>query len=683
MYIYRNQYRSYDEPSGAYDLFKKYDREYWRDSVWSSMTNGGRTSNYSHDVNLSYTLPINKIPLFDWFTSSVRYGGKYNWRRGPIYKGENSLGHNLSNSNTIQLTGQVNMGTLYNKVGYLKRIDAKYKGGNKKDAEKRYKTVTYSKSTFVKAGQPKNITHKLGTQNVIIKVTDRDGNELPLKTEIIDENKISITSEQDYTGLTVDIEGQVEKGENPFVFFTDNTVRLITGLKNVNVTYSRSGGTMFLGYVPETKYFGSQSGAPGTPFLLGWQDENFIRKASQKGWLTNNPLLSTPYSMTMTENFSVRGNFEPFKGLRVDISGSRTYSENNSEYFVPNGSNFDFTNQVLNGNFSISVITIGSAFEKIKEDNDFYSPTFERFKSYRKTIAARLYSERIKSSEIGYQNFTSNDIEEGYPDGYSSVSPEVLIPAFLAAYSGKDPGNVSLNKFPGYLSILPNWRLTFDGLSRVDFFKQFFKTINITHSYQSTYSIGSFTNYVDLAFAVDGLTYIRDLQNNFYPDLMISAVSINEKLSPLVGVDMTWNNSLSTRFEIASSRILALTLTNNRLVETRNNDFTIGAGYRLKEVPLLINQKRYESDLNLKFDVTVRDNKAIIRELSPYIDPNIEPPIPTGQRNFKLGFTADYAMSERFNIQFFFDRSVNNPHTSRNPLTADTNFGFSMRFTLN
>lgn len=677
-----------DEPQGAYDLFKKYDRDYWRDSVWSSIVNGGRHTNYSHDVNMSYTLPINKIPLFDWLSSSARYTGKYTWNRGPYFKGDNSLGHNLSNSNSIQLTGQVNLGTLYNKVAFIKKIDAKYKSNKKEESEKRFKTVTFSKKTFVKAGQPKNIIHKLRTENVIIKVTDEGGNELSVKTDIVDENKISITADQDLTGVTVDIEGQIERAPNPLIYFAENSVRFLTGLKNVNATYSNSGGTMFLGYLAEPNIAGfstkNYNGAPGLPFLLGWQDAGFMRKAALNGWLTGNQELSTPYSMTNTKSVNVRGTFEPFRGLRLDLSGSRTHTKNTSEYFLKdeNSNVFNFSNFVINGNFSISVITIGSAFETITDKDNFNSPAFEKFKSYRKVVAGRLYSERIESGSIGFQSTISQNMEEGYPDGYSSVSPEVLVPAFLAAYTGKDPDKVSLEKFPGYLNIMPNWRLSFDGLSRIELFKKIFKTINLTHSYQSTYNIGSFTNYVDMAFAEDGLAYIRDIQDDFYPDLLINAVSISEKLNPLLGVDMTWNNGLSTRVDFASSRILALSLSNNQLIETRSNDYTFGAGYRFKEFPLTMNGKLYKSDLNLRFDLSLRDNKVIMRNLSSQLEEN-PTSITSGQKNVKIGATADYALSERFNIQLFFDRTLNNPHTSRTPLTADTNIGFSLRFTLN
>ncbi|HJX71373.1 MAG TPA: cell surface protein SprA, partial [Bacteroidales bacterium] len=678
-----------DEPAGTYDLFREGDNRHWKDSVWSNMLNGGRNINYNHQLNASYSLPINKIPFFNWLSASVSYSGRFSWDRGPIFNEGYSLGHTIRNSNTIQVTGQLNMMNLYSKVGFIKRIDSKYRGARQPESEKKYKTVTFSKITFLKANQPKNIIHKLGTQKITVKVTDADGKEIEADYEIVSENKIAVTAQQDYSGITIDIEGQIEKGENPVVFIAENTVRLITGLKSLTINYSRQGGTTLMGYMPVTNMLGLNTGsfkmAPGLPFILGWQDSTFVKKAAHNDWLTHDPAFSNPYILQQGDNLSLRGTFEPFRGFRIELSGQRTYSQNISEYFIydsiHNTGRFDFVNKIRNGSFTISIISLSSAFENIKEEDNFKSQNFENFKKYRKIIAGRLYKERVEKGGIGYQGSVFNIVEEGYPDGYGSTSAEVLIPAFFAAYTGKNPNDVTLEPFPDFLSILPNWSVNFDGLSRIEFFKKFVNSVNIRHAYQSTYNIGSYTTFVDLTFEKDGLAYIRDFQNNFYPEYLINAVSINERLNPLVNVDITWKNNLLTRFEIGKSRILALGLANNQLTETRNNDLVVGTGYRFKEVPVTINDRTLESDLNVRLDLSIRDNKTVIRHLAQIQDNETEQ-ITTGQKIFTINATADYVLSPRFNIQFFFDRTINNPWTSRSFLTADTNIGFSIRFTL-
>jgi cell surface protein SprA len=682
-----------DELPGAYDWFRKGDNNAWTRSVWNSIMNGGRSVNYNHSFNTTYNLPLSKFPILSWTSLSLRYNSTYHWNEGPVFEGSRSLGNTITNSNTIQANSTFNMAGLYNKSKFLKRIDTKYSGASQPQTEKRKKTVTFTRENFfLRPNTPRNITHKLKTEDVTVKVTNQEGQEIKTDISIIDENRISIKADTNYTGLLIEIEGQVETGENPWVFLGENTLRLILGLKNISVSYSLSGGSTIMGFLPTPNIAGfntgdSYNGAPGLPFLLGVQDKNFVQHAASQGWLTRNPAFSNPYTMSKTENLNVKGTFEPFRGFRIELTGLRTYTEFNSEYFYYNDTidshgGFNFNNHMINGGFSISVITIGSSFEKLTSSNGYKSASFEQFKKYRQTISHRLYNNRVKNSGYDYHGSIQQTIEPGYSDGYGSTSPEVIIPAFLAAYTNKDPQRVSLENFPGYLSILPNWRITFDGLSKIDFVKRYFKTITILHSYRSIYNINAFSNnFLYVEDALDGLGYIRDYQDNFIPELQLNTVSIKEDMSPLIGFDGTWVNNLITRFEYRKSRLLALSLANNQLTESLNNELIMGAGYRFKEVPLKIGEKAYESDLNVKFDLSVRDNKTIIRYLAQ-TESDENDQITSGDKIFKIVFTADYLLSPRFNLQLFFDRTLNKPHTSRSFLRVDTNIGFSLRFTL-
>jgi cell surface protein SprA len=337
---------------------------------------------------------------------------------------------------------------------------------------------------------------------------------------------------------------------------------------------------------------------------------------------------------------------------------------------------------MITGGFSISVITLGSAFEKLSSSDGFRSAYFEKFKINRQVISHRLYYNRLNNNEYNYQGSIQQPIEPGYADGYGSTSQDVIIPAFLATYTNRDPKEVTLETFPGFLSMMPNWRVTFDGLSKIEFIQRYLKSINITHSYRSIYSINSFmSNLLYEESPYDGLGYVRDFQENFVPELQMNTVAIKEDMNPLIGFDGTWVNSLLTRFEFRKSRILALSLANNQLTESQNKEIIIGSGYRFNQVPLKIGQKAFESDLNLKFDLSIRDNKTLIRYLAISEKDEVDQ-ITSGDRIFKILFSADYLLSPRFNLQFFFDRTMNKPHTSRSFLRVDTNVGFSLRFTL-
>lgn len=683
-----------NELPGAYDWFRKGDNKEWSRSVWNSIWNSGRTIAYEHSLNATYNLPLSKFPILSWTSSSLRYNASYSWDQGDIFNGERTLGNTIRNSNTIQANTTFNLASLYNKSKYLKKLDAKYSDTGKKQPQpKDFKTVTFTRENFfLKPNTPRNITHKLKTEDVQVRVTDEKGAEVKTSFTVLDENRISIQADSNYTGLIVVVEGQIEKAASPLVYLGENSVRFLTGLKNITISYSITGGSTVMGFMPSPGMAGfyindKYKGAPGLPFLIGMQDKDFVRQAAANGWLTRNPAFTDPFTMSKTENLNIKGTFEPYRGFRIELTGQRSYTQFDSEYFyyndtTPTQNGYNFNNHMINGGFSISVITIGSAFEKLKSDDAFSSPSFERFKRYRQIISHRLYNKRVEQSAYNYQGIIQNSMEPGYTDGYGSTSPEVLIPAFLAAYTGKDPHRMSLETFPSFKSIMPNWRITIDGLTKFDLVKRYMKSLTIQHSYKSIYSINSFNSH--LLFVrddLDGLGYVRDYQDNFVPELQLNTVSIKEEISPLFGIDATWINSLITRFEIRKSRLLSLSMANNQLTESSNNDLIIGAGYRFDKVAVKIGEKAYESDLNVRFDLSVRDNKTIIRYLAMSEDDENDQ-ITSGDKIFKIAMTADYLLSPRFNLQLFFDRTLNKPHTSRSFLRVDTNIGFSLRFTL-
>ena len=157
----------------------------------------------------------------------------------------------------------------------------------------------------------------------------------------------------------------------------------------------------------------------------------------------------------------------------------------------------------------------------------------------------------------------------------------------------------------------------------------------------------------------------------------MTVVSINEQFSPLFDINMDWNNSLTTKLELKRSRTLSLSTSNNQINEVNSKEIVFGAGFRFNEVQLIINQTQFKSDLNVRGDISIRDNRTVIRKLTEDTDQ-----ITAGQRIITLKITFDYVLSDRFNLRFFIDQRVNNPLISLSYPTSNTNVGFSVRFTL-
>ena len=684
-----------DEPLGGVDKNRYSDLyDKWRDSVMYNLKHFGRTTDYNHFLNVTYNLPVNKLPLLSWLSSNARYSADYTWLAGPIYPDSMNihLGNSIRNHSEMTLSVMGSLTTIYGKSKFLKNIE----NDTRPDAAQKKKpeliTVTYKKDNVsFKAKTPRSIIHNLKTKDVTIKVKSKDGKEVEGKMVVVNDNRVTFTSSEKVDGASITVEGKIKKTRNPLIVAGEYAIRALMGVRSVSLTMTNSQGEFLPGYTPGTKFLGMSNSngisAPGLPFILGYSNKDFFDQAVKHNWLSKDSLLNTPAAYDNKKDLSLRSLIEPFPGLRIDVNADRRYLESVTSYYRADGNgNFpDSTrNRMVSGNFSISVISWGTAFEKISKNNDYVSPTFEAFKRNTVIISERRAAERLKvdpSYKPDVDPTTGIPVTGPYKSGYGETSRDVLIPAFIAAYTKTSPYGVTLATFPSALKMMPNWRITFDGLSKFEFVQRFFRSINLSHQYRSTYQIGSFLTNLGYQSDLDGINRIRDLQNNYIQQFEIDVVTINEQFSPLINIDMNWKNSLTTRFEWKKSRTVSLNLTSNQIADARVNELIFGAGYRFDNVQIILKtggaQKSLKSDLNIRFDLSIRDNKTIARKLIE----NVNQPV-VGQKVFTIGATGDYILSDRFNLQIFADHTVNNPFVANTFPTSNTNFGFSLKFTL-
>ncbi|WP_235934445.1 T9SS outer membrane translocon Sov/SprA [Sunxiuqinia indica] len=708
-----------DEPAGRINRSDD-DYEMKRDSILTNLFNLGRPILYHHTFNASYIAPINKIPLLNWVSMTGRYQAQYDWYAGAITDESIVLGNTIENARVAQVNSQLNLLNLYNKVPFLKEVNRKYGAStrsarssssraravsrsNTKASEPKYKTVTYESSpTNLKANTNKSINHKLKTESVDVNIVNSGGEKIEGEVEVVNENRIMVSVPNNVRQAIITVTGKREVGDNIFLKIAQYTARTLMSVKNVSLSYSSSDGTIMPGFMPEPTIFGSgsynpdpamfgniaSSNAPGFPFLFGWQDETFARKAISKGWYTKDTALNAAYQMNHNETFSVRASVEPIPFLRIDLNANRSFSENMKEYYIydSESGNFDTSGKTLQGNFTMSINTWSTAFSKMGEAEVPESSAFQNMLDNRRTIAWRLAGQRIANPDIGYNPTNGAHSEvEGYPTGYGPNSQQVLVPAFIAAYTGQSADKVSLEPFPSIKYMRPNWRVTYDGIvSKIEGLNKYLKTLNISHSYRSSYNVGSYiTNlrYNEREFG-DGFSYVmNELSGNFVSRYDINAVSINEQFNPLINMDVTWLNDLTTTAEISRSRNLTLNFANNQLTEVLTNEYTFGLGYRFERMDLIIktkgSQKAYSNDLNIRADVSFRKNKTFIRKL---VEGNDQ--LTAGQNAITIKTTADYMLSDRFQLRAYYDKVINKPFTSLSYPTSNSNFGLSFRFTL-
>ncbi len=681
-----------DEPEGIVDRYRDPGGyQQWKDSVLINLRNLGRTTQYYHSANLTYNVPINKIPVFNWVNITARYNASYGWDAGMILPDSVNinLGNVIENSNTTQLNSQFNLVNLYNKIGYLERINQKDRqirsrtsGQPVQSAQPQFRRVRHEGSNInITAGEAYTVNHNLNTEEVVIRVLDNQGRPVRGRTEIINDRRITFTADRDIEGATIMVEGNVEVRETLLSKLAEYSSRLVMSVRNIGLSYSHTDGTIMHGYLPQTDWLGTRAHndaiAPGFPFVFGYQDPDFARKSIRRGWMTTDTTLNEPFMMSHSNTFNLRSTIEPISGLRIDVSASRTFVENMQEYYYADRfGNFNASNKINTGNFNMTFISWRTAFERPAGENSYYSKAYEDFTRFRSVIAGRLVEERRLPADYNPGELD----EDGFPDGFDGLSQDVLMPAFMAAYGGMDPQRVTLNTFP--LIPMPNWRIVYDGLSRVPLLNRIMRTANINHSYRSTYSMSNYMTNLSYAGGEDAYRFVRDnVRGNFIPEYDISSVAISEQFNPLINLDITWNNDLTSRAELRKSRTVSLSFANNQISEIQSEEIIFGLGYRFRDLQIIYRsggtQRELRSDLNVRADLSIRENLTIVRRLA---EEGVQPT--AGQTVISINSSADYVISNRFDIRVFFDRVINRPIVSLSYPITNTSFGFSLRFTL-
>nr|WP_315149536.1 cell surface protein SprA [uncultured Flavobacterium sp.] len=445
--------------------------------------------------------------------------------------------------------------------------------------------------------------------------------------------------------------------------FVEGLKGVLTSIKTIQLTFTENQGTVLPGYTPSVGFFGSSK--PTLGFVFGSQSD--VRyEAAKKGWLTTYPEFNQNYTTVNSQIFKGSANLEIIPDLKIDLLADRSYSENFSEQY-------DVTNGIYNplspytyGIFSISTVLIGTSFST---SDEVRSSAFDKFRENRLTVANRLATER----GIDITNPASLD-SKGFPLGYSSSSQAVLLPSFLAAYSGSSADKVSFDIFRNFP--VPNWAIKYNGLMRYEFFKKTFKRFSLQQNYRASYTVNSFRSNFNYTDNPNG----QDDSGNFYSPTIMSNVTLVEQFNPLVRVDFELKNSFKLLTQINKDRALSMSFDNNLLTEVHGVEYVVGLGYRIKDVTfsskLADNPTGViKSDINIKADLTYRDSQTIVRYLD--YDNN---QLGGGQNIWTLNTTADYSLSKNLTIIFYYNHSFSKPVISTSFPLTNIRSGFTFRY---
>lgn len=702
----------------------------WKDSVWTSIRHWGAPLDYSQNFQASYKVPLNLLPVFDWVNSDASYNANYSWERGTEDEEGNSYGNTINTQRELTLNGNFNLVKLYNHVPFLKKVNDKFdrtqsraQMQRKKQEKKKKKQEAKELAADPKKALPKNkrafereitllpdttfkIRHGKNTKRLIVNAKTEDGKVFPLKYKKVDNNQIRIISKVD-TAMKVKLSVLAKEPLDDKKWYKGLQLasRLAMMVRNVSINYRSSYQLTLPGFLPSVgDAFGQKKVgqmAPGLDFAFGMVGDDYIEKARNNDWLLCNDSIATPATTSRTDNLTLRATLEPVKDFKIDLSATRTKTTQKSIQYMYEG-----TPTTQSGAFQMTTISLGSAFEGMGNANSGYrSKTFEKFVN---SLAG--FRDRVEAQYAGTVYPTGSALAGGKFDAsrtpVNQYSSDVMIPAFLKAYTSM--GGNSLSVFPALSRMLPNWTIRYSGLGRLPWFNEHFKSVNINHSYKSVFAVGSYNSYSTFQEYMNGLGFVNDATTgNPSPSSMfnISQVSINESFSPLLGMDVTFNNNMTVKAEYRQTRVLNLSMTSVQLNEALSKDWVIGMGYRInnfdvfgwgakasrskskggnknaanKNAPTTKTvQNGTNHDLNLRLDFSFRKQAAIVRDIASMVSS-----ASSGNNALKLSFSADYTFSKLLTMSFYYDRQTNTPLLSSSSYPTTTqDFGLSIKFSL-
>ncbi|UYQ93506.1 cell surface protein SprA [Chitinophaga horti] len=614
-----------DEPFGRINTKEK------KDSIRSNFFKLGRTTNYYHSATATYNVPLNKVPALDWTSAALTYGTDYRWIGASILA--KYLGNAIENTQMRSATIELKFSDLYNKSKYLRKVN--------------------TPMMRVSQNQPKGNTPANTAANQPKK---EDAAEIPLGLRIL--------------------------------------LKPLLSLKRIGINYTENSGTRLPGYIDSTKVLGMNWAAmsPGTKFVFGYQpDKAWLHEFSEKGLVTPDTTFNIQMQQQFTQRLDIQAVLEPANDLRIDLSVVKEFSKTYTALYKDSTGAGDYgaLNPYSSGGFDISFIALRTMFGRIQTDEAGVSTTFRKFEDFRKVVSERLGRQNPYNGSGPV--YDPKDPE--YRNGYGRYSQDVLIPAFLAAYTGKSPEDIALienysantrsNPFKKILP-RPNWRITYNGLSKLEWFRDIFQSFTLTHDYRGRLSMSSYNTspYFYDPLIAGYPSFIDTVSGSYIPYFLVPNMTITEDFAPLLEVDMVFINSLNLKMGWKKTRTLTLSLIDYQLTEMRSNEITLGGGYRVRGFPMPFKigkngSRRLENDLNFRLDLSFRDD----RQTNNRLDADLVVPT-SGQKVIGISPTIDYVVNNRINLKFFYDRRQSIPVISTSYPTTTTRGGVTFRFML-
>ena len=476
-------------------------------------------------------------------------------------------------------------------------------------------------------------------------------------------------------------------------------IRPLMSVRRLRFNYSENHSSFVPGINREPSLLGLSSGfeAPGWKYVGGfapddaWLDHN----ANVSGWFVDDDCVNQEFNRSYSEKWDAQLAIEPYNDVQLDISIEREFRESESYLFKNQEGTFRPGAVSVLGSYTISYLSINTLF---KDGDANVQALFNQFKSNLNVVSERLHAQNPSAPAENHETY------QGFKYGYGLGQQQVIVPAFLAAYTDRDANNVDLDLFDQ--TPLPNWTLTFNGLTKIPWVKERFSRLTISHGYSSKLTANAFNSELRY-FRDDPLSRnnINPITGDYYSRLTIPQIVITEAMNPIVKIDMSTVSDLNFNFEVSKDRTLSLDADNQELNESRSTRWTAGFGYTITDVYLgfLPGQKKrkkkgrkssssnsssnndpqrgsnfegnnltFACDFSLSDDLTVQHLWGVEVTQRPT----------RGQRALTLSPSIDYTVNEYLTMRAFFDYRSTKPKTNLSYPITNIRGGIRMSFTL-
>lgn len=671
-----------DEPYGPVDTQAE------RDSLWDGISRLGRNTFYTQSFNASYNLPLRKIPLLDWTNVRLQYGNTYSWTAASRLA--KSQGNTIGNTQNRQANAELNFDRLYNKQRWLRAVNQPKPRKAANDTTKKKQVKDLRAKTNTKTDKTEKAVQKFDIDKAIEELAGEMTNEqLDSVRQVFEaREKAREKAEKKKARMKRREERRKKRNTTPEVNDLERFGgRLITMVKRSTVNITENSGTTLPGYLDSTRFMGlnNRTMAPGFDFVYGYQpDRPWLERQAGLGRLSTDSLFNSQFQQQYSQTLNITTTLEPIKDLRIDLTVTQTYTKSLSELFKDTTfgqtGNFTHNNIYETGSFTVSHIGLSTFFNS---GGGIESGPFAQMLQNRQIVSDRL------GNRNPYVNGANDPTNPDYSKGYTEYSQDVLVPSFIAAYTGKNANDVGLidydsrslrnNPFKAYKP-MPNWRIRYNGLTKIPAIQNIASNFVVNHAYTGTLSMNSFVSalYYQDIYNLGFPSFIDSNSGNFVPFFQVPNITISESLNPLIGFDAAFKNNMQGSFEYRKQRNVSLSLIDYQVSETNSTEYIFGLGYRLKGLRLpfeIFGVRELKNDLNIKVDVSVRDDRSTNNYLAQNLSVTTR-----GQKVITISPSVNYIVSDKLTLRFFYDRRRSIPYiTSSYPITT-TRAGVTLRF---